>query len=384
MSITLRSEDDSYYVTVPRQQLASSQYINDLLSQYGLDNNSNLEVKLPTAYLDIIAIYLAVSEGDHLLRLPTINNIDILLAYFEMEAYFADDNFFNYCLSQAYSHWVEFQLCISALPDERLFYLHTPYEFVPPKYINNSSFFKQWLAINSNKQIVITVSGANNNSGDRIYYTTVTFYNEAESRPHKLACYYLADGIREGKVHEESWYPNTELEYRENYKKQPWSLTSLLTSYFFKSNSKQQSQHQQLHKHHGQYHVFSHDKDYYVDGLQEFWYPSGQLQFRKTYKDGKQVGVSEAWYEMSAAEMSAAEVAANVKPVLKHRYHYTNDMWDGSWEEWYPNGQLHVRQIYKMNMRVVKDWWREDGMAGLRAFFENGMPSGTEMIVTDR
>ena len=114
-----------------------------------------------------------------------------------MEAFFADNTFFVYLMKQAYDIWVEFYLYIPSLPDDRLVYLYTPYEFVSRKHIDKPSFFKEWLTINANKEIVLTGKGT--------YHTKVTYHNA--ERIDKLEAYHTINGKEIGYKHTESWYP---------------------------------------------------------------------------------------------------------------------------------------------------------------------------------
>jgi len=72
------------------------------------------------------------------------------------------------------------------------------------------------------------------------------------------------------------------------------------------------------------------------------WYanPSiqgGQAMYRHNYKDGKQDGLQEGWYE-------------NGQP--KYRHNYKDGKWDGLQEGWYADGQPEYVQEYRMDFLI--------------------------------
>jgi len=98
-----------------------------------------------------------------------INDTKTLCLCFNMQSYFDDDAFFVYVMKEAYNLWFMFYRFISILSNERLIYLNSPYEYVPSHYMNEPSFFKEWLEINKSIQIVL--------NGNEVYYTKVDYYN---------------------------------------------------------------------------------------------------------------------------------------------------------------------------------------------------------------
>jgi len=241
-------------------------------------------------------------------------------------------------MSQVYSSWKEFYPYINTLPNERSIYLHSPYEFVPPVYIDNVGFFNEWLSINQtedtskdtfkdthlcqSKIIVLNykprtltsglLSCDNNHNSGKMYHTDVTYYDHDNSgdstgvKTHRqikeLNTYHIVDHNKLGKEIQIKWYSNGQLECRfhfvikvdEKYKDMRFGKT-LVNPIVPTIKVK--------------------------DGLQEEWYENdnGQLKYRVNYIDGQGHGLTEMWYE-------------NGK--LRVRSYYNNGMVDGPMEEW--------------------------------------------------
>ena len=253
MTVTLLI--DQHPVRLDNSLFQTSDRIKDALADLQQDD---IELEIPPQYWSVIDIYLEFigkiyfdDEGKVVYPndLPVISDIKTLLLCFDMESFFADHAFFIYLMGEAYTLWSEFFPRIRTLPDERLAYLYSPYEFVPEEYRQRPAFFKEWLSINANKEIVL--------NGDEVYHTFISYYDDNLQRQfkHWRTC---KDGKLDGIW--EAWYENGQLEYQRNYK-----------------NGKQ-------------------------DGLYEEWYEDGQLRYRHNYKDGKQDGVREAWYENGQPE----------------------------------------------------------------------------------
>jgi len=69
-----------------------------------------------------------------------------------------------------------------------------------------------------------------------------------------------------------------------------------------------------------------------LNGSYEEWYKNGQLKLRETYKNDKLSGLSEIFYENGD---------------LHQRTNYKNGKLDGLYKAWYENGCLHTKCYYK-------------------------------------
>ena len=94
------------------------------------------------------------------------------------------------------------------------------------------------------------------------------------------------------------------------------------------------------------------------NGTYEEWYDNGQLQRRENYKDGKWDGVQEYWYK-------------NGK--LNYRANWKNGELDGLLEYWYDNGKLRRRENYKnRELDGLQEEGYENGKLKYRANWKNG------------
>ena len=98
----------------------------------------------------------------------------------------------------------------------------------------------------------------------------------------------------------------------------------------------------------------------------ECWYENGRPRYRKNYKNGREDGLMEYWYEVSIAHRSldmSEDMFKDVDPSLlsrergqlRYRHSYKNAFRDGLWEEWYANGQPSYRKVYKMGRLVSEE-----------------------------
>ena len=189
--------------------------INDLGQRAVVNSDrEDVDIVVSARYLPVIDIYLDFinkisydEEGKVVYpdSLRVINNIETLILCFYMESFFGDSAFLVYLMGQAYNMWNEFLPHIEGLPGERLIYLYTPYEFVPWHHIDTPSFFKEWLAINGNTEIVL--------NGKYHYFTEVVYYPSQQLK--QLKVYHTVDG-REvggvvGKGYEAGWYEDENL-----------------------------------------------------------------------------------------------------------------------------------------------------------------------------
>ena len=213
---------------------------------------TDVKIVVPSQYLLVINIYLDFvnnilcnDEGQITCHgsLPTINDVKTLTLCFVMESFFADNTFFVYLMRQAYSVWNEFfsLYSISQSQYEMLIYLYTPYEFIPEEYRNRPSFFKDWLAINANKEVVLC------GQGNDVYHTIVTYYANACL---EVKAYHTVNGDKVGYEFKQGWY-----EVPEGY-----------TSLGVKGQAKYRWN--------------------YKDGLHEGWYTNRRRKYRVNYENG--------------------------------------------------------------------------------------------------
>ena len=317
MTVTLFIEQRK--VRVDNSRLQNSELVKNVVTDLG---QQDVDITVPSRYLPVIDYYLdfidkvshdekgEVVYPDDLLIIDGVNDLFLCSS---METFFGDNAFFVYLMDQAYSIWNEFYPIISLLPDERLIYLYTPYEFVPEKYMDRESFFKEWLHVNANKNIVL--------NSNEIYHTDVKYYDNG--RIKELKIYLTIDGQKVGFSHEKTWYDSP--------------------------SSKE-----------GQPRYQCNYKDGQLDGLLEIWYEDaeGQLEYRENYKDGKRDGLSENWYE-------------NGQP--KYRWIYKDGEHDGLHERWYRNGQLQYQENYKDGKEDgLWEGWRESGQLSYQEVYDMG------------
>ena len=195
-------------VDVPIHIIKSSKYINSLILDCGIDD---ITIKVPQQYNSVFDIYLNVLNSNY----TPVNDVSKLLdcfsaadLRFNMETFFADDMFFNYLMTQSYMIWNEFYSHINSLLDTRMVYLHTPYEFVPQKYMNTSSFFKDWIQINQNNIITINYN--------KVYYTNTTYYGNSTYIKTMEVCHTVDRQITGYKL-EQKWYESGQLSYHYSY-----------------------------------------------------------------------------------------------------------------------------------------------------------------------
>lgn len=376
MQVTFLTRD-GVKLTVPASKLVSSQYVSELISK--TRHNNQLELDLSNKYSsNTIKLYLAVVSGDDnddgLNTSTTIKHARDLIDCFELEGYMADDRFLRYCLLQAYRLWSDFYPLIPQLTDERLIYLHSPYEFLPEDYLTRPAFLAAWIAINHNKEVVL--------NGKEVYYSTLDFHDAAKSQPKDLACYHLVNGDRVGKIHERGWYAVVDavvdavataatavssptdaavshatvrltnltfgqLEYQANYIRES-SLLRNASDYMF---SVKRDPHRRLYSR-ARNPVKFRWIDATYEGQQEAWYANGQLEYRKCYINGKLEGLCEYWYPPSQ----------DGKAQIKSRCFYDEGEIDGVYQSWYANGQCQERTAYDLGkFDGVRECWKENG-----------------------
>jgi len=260
MTITLIINQE--HVRLDNSLLRTSKAVTDALADL---HQNDIDIEIPFDYWSTIDIYLEFvnkiyfdDSGQVIYpdNLPTIDEPETLTLCFYMESFFEDHTFFIYLMKQAYAIWSAFLPYIHTLPDERLVYLYTPYEFVPDKYRDKLSFFKEWLDINANKQVVLCWQG------NEVHSTYVTYYDNGQLE--RFSAQHFSSGSRVnpygvrfgvGYGISMAWYENGQLWSRAIY------------------------------------------KDGKQNGLTEAWYDNGQPKEREIFKDDSRNGLKETWYE---------------------------------------------------------------------------------------
>jgi len=134
---------DGNDVEVAYDKAIKSELVSDMLS---LSCNSDCKIVFPTKYLSLAIIYTNFLNDTNVV---TITDKQVLLLCFDMESYFAHDEFFDYLISQLLTSWSKlFSVAFSITnPDlKRKIMLQLPYDLIPSEpYMNNPLFFKQWI-----------------------------------------------------------------------------------------------------------------------------------------------------------------------------------------------------------------------------------------------
>jgi len=388
-------------IKVDNSTLRTSELVSNLLSDL---QQSNVEISVPLQYVPVINIYLVFvnqtsshgKEEAHHSDLPAINDVKTLALCFVMESFFADSTFFAYLISQAHGIWSAFHLHIPSLPDDRSVYLHSPYEFVPGKYRNRPSFFKDWLAINHNKEVVV--------NGNEIYHTRVTYYDNGCLKEFKT--YQTINGKEIGSEHRGTWYSHGQPTYRGNFRDgqrhglwEHWYEMSIAQESLNKSSDMSSDMFKDMFEdasveHKGQLQYRYNYKNGKKDGLQEEWYADSslargeeaQLQYQHNYKDDKRDGLQQAWYSSGQRwyqtnckndESHGLHKGWHMNGQLQYWGNYKNGKEDGLWEEWYANGQLEYRGYYKDGLRHgLWEAWYVSGQPDFRGNYKNGKEDG--------
>lgn len=99
-----------------------------------------------------------------------------------------------------------------------------------------------------------------------------------------------------------------------------------------------------------------------LTGVQEGYFPNGQISRRKFYKDGLAEGMGYSWHRNGQ---------------LKERATYKRGKLDGLCEEWYDNGQLAGRCSYKAGkLDGLYERWHENGQLRKRLPYRAGLIDG--------
>ena len=83
-----------------------------------------------------------------------------------------------------------------------------------------------------------------------------------------------------------------------------------------------------------------------LNGLTTRWYENGQKRTEIIIKDGKLDGLGTSWYENGQKEVEGT---------------YKDDKKDGLWTYWYENGQKQTEETYKHDELISSKSWNKDG-----------------------
>jgi len=321
-----------------------------------------IEIVVPLEYQPVLYLYLdfarkIYTNADGKVVLPTtltpITDLNTLLLCFDMERFFRDETFLRYLMQQAYDMWDDFFPSIFGLPNKRLIYLYTPYEYLPYEYVNDINFIKQWIIINTDRrtdrQTDLTAYGRLELNGGETHLIDVKYYRDEPDQPMKLLTIHYDKERMVAYKTEKLWYENGEpwslANYRNNQKhglQQEWYDVSSASIAF--SKVKSQAKYKRSYKN-GK-----------LDGVQESWYKNGQRSYRGNYKDGVEDGLQEEWFDNGQRKI---------------RYTVKDGKKDGLFEQWYSNKQLLLRGRYIDNEKVgLWEEWNDDGTLDSSVVFQ--------------
>jgi antitoxin component YwqK of YwqJK toxin-antitoxin module len=97
-------------------------------------------------------------------------------------------------------------------------------------------------------------------------------------------------------------------------------------------------------------------------GLSEAWYPNGTKQFERIYEYGIKTGIHKGWWETGQP---------------KHIRHLANDVFEGSVKEWYASGQPFLDLNYVKGQEAgSQKAWKSDGRIKVNYVAKNGRKYG--------
>jgi hypothetical protein len=111
-----------------------------------------------------------------------------------MACYFIDEDngFFQYLIQQVFNNWAKLSTVVTNEQNkdlQREMFLYTPYEFISPQIRTIPSFFKDWLVINQNKEVIL--------DNNKVYHTLVE-YNDNNIVMTLFKAYHTINNIEVG------------------------------------------------------------------------------------------------------------------------------------------------------------------------------------------
>ena len=123
-----------------------------------------------------------------------------------------------------------------------------------------------------------------------------------------------------------------------------------------------------------------------LTGVQERYYPNGQISLRKFYKEGLAEGEVVSWYRdgrltsrgsYKRGKLECVCVSWHPNGQLEERATYKRGKLDGLCERWHDNGQLKARSTYKAGkLDGLEERWYEKGQLSSRRSYVNGNRDG--------
>ena len=401
MTVTFVINDDRR-VDIPNSlAIASSEYIKNLLSDVGVSDV--MDITIPHKYTHVIDIYINfllhhMTSNKNVNKIKTVHGqqtrnmqhvsdsdkwtVDTLYACFDMESYFADDKFFNYLICKAYSMWEEFYPIIDKLPNQRLIYLHTPYQYVPDNVMAKQTFFDEWIQTNKHKDIVINHNCNNkctlthtsqcSSFGKRVtHYINVKYYGDREEDEEER---YKEKGKEEDKGEDEEGDEyGKQIKQLDIYQYVVTNDDETIYQYsqsWYKVNEAQEQEGQQ-ERQNRRGHV--QHQNYFVNGqhhgVQLGHHENGQLAYKLNYSNGKEHGTYEAWY--------ANDTGQNCQPMSS--YNYVNGKLHGLQQTWYESGQINNQDNYINHVQHgLQLSWYDNGTPMYKNYYVYGVWHGIQ------
>lgn len=308
------------------EQEINSELIRDLVRQ----NGQETMIHVPEKYQDVISDYINFLQNEDIWK--------CLANRLSMAIFFEDDKYFNFLLQQAYDNWSSFKDYVEGLADETQWeiYLHIPYEFVPKKFMDDASFYKKWIELNKNKEIIL--------NGNEVYHTKVEYYPKFRNAIKSVVIYHTINGEEIGYKQINEYYKDgTPLEYKQFM------------------NGKENGVWLEWYSN-GQ--LFS--RKYYDKGVKngefESWWPNGQIKSRSFYDHGQLSGPSMLWSEDGQ---------------LEQEEYYENGQPHGLYRMWYQNGKpmYEGENINGKREGLWKDWeWSGERYRLTETLYKNDEP----------
>jgi len=165
----------SELVKVPIDKAFGSSLIKERFEMLSMD----YIFPIPDKYCNVVTNYVSFLNGNGNDKETDITSANQLAACFDMESYFDHDDYFHYLLEQMFDYWSQYgsKMLYGDLNHDirRCILLWSPYEFIPREYINNPTFFKQWLV--NNEGTNITINSKLDIINRKTYYVCTNSYN---------------------------------------------------------------------------------------------------------------------------------------------------------------------------------------------------------------
>ena len=369
----------------------SSEYIKNLLSD--TEVSDVVDIVIPHKYTHVIDIYInfllrhMTNDNKDVNKINTVSKqqifnsdkwtVDMLCVCFDMESYFADDIFFDYLICKAYSMWDEFYPMIDKLPNQRLIYLHTPYQYVPDNIMTKQTFFDEWIQTNQHTNIVIRHKC--NNKCNPTYTLQCSSFGKHVTHYIDVKYYGERDDDEEGRGDEGGVEEDEDDEGGKQIKQ--LNVYQHVVTFNVKDEAIYQycqfwyrikEEQGQQHEGHNRRGLIQY-QNYFVNGqhhgVQFAYHENGQLAYKINYSNGKEHGIQELWYENDTGQGCQ----------LTYRHNYVDGQLHGLQETWYENGQIESRNHHTNGVQHgVQLSWYNNGKLLYKNHYENGVWHGIQ------